>query len=130
MCYITGTADPLNLIEGGVPKLATGASDTVRAKPKPPVRNSIVKWAKAVGCPTTPKTVSASRGVRIESYGPSRNGAEVVYVTIDGLGHTWPGGQSLLPESMVGKRSDKLKATDFIWDFFWKHPMTVLRDHR
>jgi polyhydroxybutyrate depolymerase len=24
MCYITGTADPLNLIEGGVPKLATG----------------------------------------------------------------------------------------------------------
>ena len=39
MCYITGTADPLNLIEGGVPKLASGGSDEVRGKPKPPVAN-------------------------------------------------------------------------------------------
>jgi polyhydroxybutyrate depolymerase len=122
MCYMTGTADPLNLIEGGVPKLATGASDKVRAKPKPPVRESIRKWANALGCPVAPKESSESNGVHIESYGPGRGGAEVVYVTVEGLGHTWAGGKSLLPESMVGKRSDKLKATDFIWDFFQKHP--------
>lgn len=36
MCYISGTADPLNLISGGVPRLANGDSDEVRAKPKPP----------------------------------------------------------------------------------------------
>ena len=42
-------------------------------------------------------------------------------MTLQGLGHTWPGGKSLLPESMVGKRSDKLKATDAIWEFFEKH---------
>jgi polyhydroxybutyrate depolymerase len=123
MCYITGTADPLNLIEGGVPKLATGASDKVRAKPKPPVRDSILKWAKAVGCPTAPKATSESNGVRIEPYGSGRDGAEVVYVTVEGLGHTWAGGKSLVPEFLVGKRSDKLKATDFIWEFFQKHPM-------
>lgn len=58
---------------------------------------------------------------RIETYGPGRDGAEVIYVTVQGLGHTWPGGKSLLPESMVGKRSDKLKATDAIWEFFEKH---------
>jgi poly(3-hydroxybutyrate) depolymerase len=45
----------------------------------------------------------------------------VVYITVDGLGHTWAGGKSLLPEFMVGRRSDKIKATDVIRDFFQKH---------
>jgi len=125
MLYITGKADPLNLIEGGVPKLATGASDKVRAKPKPPVRESILKWAKALDCPVTPANVSEANGVRTETYGPGRNGAKVVYITVEGLGHTWAGGRSLLPESMVGRTSEKIKATDIIWDFFQRHARSV-----
>ncbi|MCX5824853.1 MAG: dienelactone hydrolase family protein [Deltaproteobacteria bacterium] len=123
MYYITGTDDPLNLIEGGVPKLLSGGNDKVRAKPKPPVRDSIRKWAKALGCPTAPASTSEMNGVHTETYGPGSNGAEVIYVTVSGLGHTWAGGKSLLPESLVGKTSDKIKATDVIWDFFEKHPM-------
>ena len=122
MIYITGTADPLNPIEGGVPRLATGHSDKIRAKPKPPVRDTILKWRKALECPNTPRSTSQANGVRTEIYGPGRGGAEVVYVTVEGLGHTWAGGRSLLPEFMVGKRSDKIKATDMIWEFFQKHP--------
>ncbi len=121
MIYITGTADPLNPIEGGVPRLATGHSDKIRAKPKPPVRDTILKWRKALD-PNTPRSTSQANGVRTEIYGPGRGGAEVVYVTVEGLGHTWAGGRSLLPEFMVGKRSDKIKATDMIWEFFQKHP--------
>lgn len=121
MCYIIGTSDPLNLIEGGVPKVASGGSDEIRAKPKPPVRESILKWVKALDAPITPANVSNSNGVRSETYGPGRDGAEVVYIAVDGLGHTWAGGRSLLPESMVGETSDKIKATDVIWDFFQKH---------
>jgi polyhydroxybutyrate depolymerase len=121
MCYITGTADPLNLIEGGVPKLATGASDKVRAKPKPPVRDSILKWAKALGCPSTTPSVSDNHGVRTETYSACIGAAEVVYITVDGLGHTWAGGRSLLPKSMVGKTSNSIRATDVIWEFFQKH---------
>ncbi len=123
MCYITGTADPLNLIEGGVPKLATGASDKIRAKPKPPVRDSILKWIGAVAAPARPRTTTEVNGVRIETYGADCDSAEVVYVTVEGLGHTWAGGKSLLPEFMVGSESDKLKATDMIWEFFQKHPI-------
>ncbi len=122
MLYITGKADPLNLIEGGVPRLATGASDKVRAKPKPPVRESILRWANALKCPMTPVSVSEVNGVRTETYGPGRNGAEVVYISVDDLGHTWAGGRSLLPESMVGRTSNRINATDVIWDFFQKHP--------
>ena len=118
MLYITGKADPLNLIEGGVPKLASGISDRVRGKPKPPVRESILKWAKALDCPMTPATVSDMNGVRTETYGPGRNGAEIVYISIDDLGHTWAGGRSLLPESLVGRTSNRINATDVIWDFF------------
>ncbi|OQA33689.1 MAG: Alpha/beta hydrolase family protein [Betaproteobacteria bacterium ADurb.Bin341] len=122
MLYITGNADPLNLMEGGVPKLASGASDKVRAKAKPPVRESILKWAKGLGCQTEPGKVSDLNGVRTETYRHCRKGAEVVFVTVDGLGHTWAGGRSLLPESMVGKSSDKINATELIWDFFRNHP--------
>jgi polyhydroxybutyrate depolymerase len=118
MLYITGNADPLNLIEGGVPKLATGFSDKVRAKPKPPVRESIMKWAKALECSTTPTSISDVNGVRSETYGFCNNNAEVLYIVVEGLGHTWAGGRSLLPERWVGRTSNKINATDIIWDFF------------
>lgn len=129
MLYITGNADPLNLIEGGAPKLATGASDSVRAKPKPAVRESIRKWAKALGCSMTPSTISDKNGIHTETYGSCLSGAEVVYVIVDGLGHTWAGGRSLLPESMVGSTSDRINATDMIWDFFQKHQGSVEHDY-
>ncbi len=122
MCYITGTADPLNLIEGGAPKLATGASDSVRAKPKPPVRDSILKWAKALGCPAASPSTTDTHSVRTQTYSDCTGAAEVVYIAVEGLGHTWAGGKSILPESMVGKTSKKIRATDVIWDFFQKHP--------
>jgi polyhydroxybutyrate depolymerase len=121
MCYITGTADPLNLIEGGAPKLANGGSDSVRAKPKPPLRDSILKWAKALGCAETSPDVSERNGVRTEVHSTCSAAAEVVYLAVEGLGHTWAGGRSLLPESMVGKTSQKIKATDVIWAFFQRH---------
>ena len=50
---------------------------------------------------------------------------EVVYIAVDGLGHTWAGGRSLLPESMVGKTSNKIRATDVVWEFFRKHARSV-----
>jgi polyhydroxybutyrate depolymerase len=122
MLYLTGTDDPLNLIDGGVPRLATGASDPVRAKPKPPVRQSVARWAEALGCAGIPPVVSDDRGVRTESLAPCRNYTAVVYIAVEGLGHTWAGGKSLLPERLVGKTSDRLDATDVIWRFFDRHP--------
>ncbi|MCX7007146.1 MAG: alpha/beta hydrolase-fold protein [Kiritimatiellaeota bacterium] len=123
MCYLTGKTDPLNLLDGGTPKMAFGASTReMRAKPKPPVRDSILKWAKAIGCPMTAAKINEANGVRIETFGPGRENSEIVFVTVADQGHTWAGGKSLLPESWVGKRTDKLNATDFIWDFFKNHP--------
>ena len=123
LCYLTGMADPLNRLDGGVPKMAFGANTReMRAKAKPPVRDSILKWAKALGCPSTPAKTNETNGVRIETFGPGRENTEIVFVTIAGQGHTWAGGKSLLSEFMVGKTTDKLNATDFIWNYFINHP--------
>ena len=119
MLYITGTEDPLNLIEGGSPRLANGNSDAVRSKPKPPVSESILKWVKALGVSDTPASSKSENGIKIERYGGGET--QVTYLTVDGLGHTWAGGRSILPESMVGATSDKINATDVIWDFFRQH---------
>ena len=121
MYYMTGLDDPLNIIEGGVPRLLSGQSDSVRGKAKPPVRDSINKWLLALDCPPKPASISEINGVHIETYGHGRGNSEVVYVTVEGLGHTWAGGRSLLPESWVGKTTDRISATDAIWEFFNGH---------
>jgi len=129
MCYIAGGEDPLNPLAGGLPKFGTGASPRIREKNKPPVHDSILKWALALGCPETPTRVCETNGVRTEIRSSSRDNAEVVFITVEGLGHTWAGGKSLLPELMVGKRSDKIKATDVLWEFFRRHSQAAASPH-
>jgi polyhydroxybutyrate depolymerase len=38
--------------------------------------------------------------------------------TIQGGGHTWPGGPQYLPKLIVGNASQNLNATRTIWEFF------------
>ena len=121
MLYITGTEDSLNPLDGGVPRLANGGSDQVRSKAKPPVRESVEKWARALKCQSQPQQVVAPAGVSRERFGPCAGDTEVVYIQVEGLGHTRAGGRSLLPEFMVGARSDVIGATDVIWEFFQRY---------
>ena len=53
------------------------------------------------------------------SYGPGRDGAEVVLVVVEGGGHTWPGRKA----RFLGKSALNVSANDLIWEFFEKHPM-------
>ncbi len=48
--------------------------------------------------------------------------AEVVFYTIEGGGHTWPGGEPL-PEWLTGPNSRELDATRLMWQFFQSHPL-------
>ena len=121
LCYITGLADSLNPIEGGFPKLAFGGKEQGGAA-KPPVQSFIDSWVKSLGCSGQPQSDEASSGVRKQRYGMGRSNAEVMFITVEGLGHHWPGGVSQAPNFLVGKPSDKLKASDVIWDFFKSHP--------
>jgi hypothetical protein len=45
----------------------------------------------------------------------------VILYTIEGGGHTWPGGKHLA-EWIAGRTTDEIKATSVMWDFFVQHP--------
>lgn len=124
ICYITGTADSLNPIQGGYPKLAIGGRDQ-GGQPKPPVQAFIDLWVKTLGCPVKPHIDETSSGLHKQVYGPGREGTELLFITLEGLGHHWPGGLSQAPNFLVGKPSNKLNATNVVWDFFKIHPAST-----
>lgn len=119
LLYVTGTEDPLNPLEGGQITVPWWGYTDI----KPPVQESITKWARLLGCPTEPQIVSDNEGVRMVTYKPCQQGSEIIYYTVEGLGHNWPGGKPYLPQGIVGKTSNKIIANDVIWDFFQRHPM-------
>jgi len=115
--YLIGTADPLLPLDGGEVTLPWGG-EKVR---KPPVRQTLERWAHALGCPPEPRTLSDQDGVRVLSYGPGRDGAELRVHFIDGLGHHWPGGRGGVSRRLAGMPSDRVNANEVIWRFFQEH---------
>ena len=79
-------------------------------------------------CPTTPTTTklphTGDDGTTVErkTYGPGKNGAEVILFVINGGGHTWPGRKWPVP--WLGKTTHDISANDLMWEFFKRHPMT------
>ena len=124
LLYITGTADPINPMEGGAPKMASGAGfKGVPEKAKPPVREMVKVWVKLLGCEPEAKPISSTiEGITTVVHTGGRDGTEVVFTTIEGHGHIWPGGKSPLPAFILGKATSRLNANDAVWDFFQAHP--------
>jgi polyhydroxybutyrate depolymerase len=85
-------------------------------------------WAGVDGCSlsaTTELEPDRAPGdgtrVRRSEYPGCRGGRELVLYTIEGGGHTWPGGPSVA-RLVVGRVSRDIDATATIWDFFDRHP--------
>lgn len=91
------------------------------------VEHSIRAWVRANGCPETPVVVELpdkaddAMRVRRKTYGPGKEGAEVVLIEIENGGHTWPGREPLL--ARLGKSTKDISANDLMWEFFARHPM-------
>jgi polyhydroxybutyrate depolymerase len=122
LLYMTGTADPLNPMEGGVPRLITTEGEPGGNKAKPPVEEHLQSWSEALGCNPERQVVVEEDILKAEKYSGCAGGSEVLYYTLDGVGHHWPGGEIRLPESLVGEGTDAVQATEIIWDFFKSHP--------
>jgi polyhydroxybutyrate depolymerase len=120
LMFIIGTEDPLNPIAGGEVKLPWEVQQY-----HPPVADSLKEWERMLGCGPQVTTARERNGVNEVAYNQCAKGGEVVYYTVKGLGHIWPGGTNRLPEKWVGKPSNALNATDVIWDFFKAHPRTA-----
>ncbi|MFO0248668.1 MAG: hypothetical protein ACK56X_05425, partial [Planctomyces sp.] len=85
---------------------------------KPAVQTFIDRWGSVLGCAAQPVLDETVDGVRRRQYGSDRGPCNVVFVTVEDLGHHWPGGERQVAEFLVGRHNRKLKATDEIWNFF------------
>jgi len=112
-----GTADPLMPYFGG--GVARRRGRVLSAE------RSIAFWATTSGCaaPVTtdePDRVTDGTRVRRTAYGTCREGRSVELYTIEGGGHTWPGGPPV--GGSVGRVTREIDATPVIWAFFAEHP--------
>ncbi len=115
---INGTADPIVSFQGGGVGLVKLRGRVV-AVPK-----AIEFWVKANGCEAVPMETTLVKsdtglGVHKTVYRGGREGTEVVLLTVEGGGHTWPGGRER--SSKYGRKTDAINATRLIWDFFLRH---------
>jgi polyhydroxybutyrate depolymerase len=112
-----GTRDRLMPYEGGTVSIRRGQ---VLSAPR-----SAALFAEVNGCtpaPTVtaePDTVRDGTRVQRSVYGGCGDGREVVLYTIEGGGHTWPGGPPV--GRLVGRVSRDLDATRTMLDFFDRH---------
>jgi polyhydroxybutyrate depolymerase len=91
------------------------------------VEHSINNWVKANACAGGPNSEELEDkhedGTKIirKTWGNGKQGSEVVLITIQGGGHTWPGIQPR--PKYLGISTKEISANDMMWGFFKKHPM-------
>lgn len=114
MIAFHGTADPIVPYSGG-----TSAHFNA---PFPNIPEWIKKRAALNGCASTPTTILEKDTVTGIEYRGCDSNAPVVFYSIRGGGHTWPGGHPL-PKWIAGYTDQTISATEYIWEFFKQHPL-------
>jgi polyhydroxybutyrate depolymerase len=107
-----GTDDPIVPFQGG----------RIRPfdVPFPAIPDWIDTLAGRNACDKVPEALPASGDVSGVQYQDCA--ADVVFYTVAGGGHTWPGGDRL-PVTIAGHTSQNIDATQTMWDFFQEHPL-------
>ena len=116
---IHGTQDPIVPWNGG-PVAGVEDFGTVAS-----VRETAAFWAASNQCrgtavivPEPDRDPNDGTRVQLEIFASCAAGANVTLVTVEGGGHTWPGGYQYLPERFIGRTSRDIDANRVIWEFF------------
>ena len=120
---INGTADPLMPYGGGEIKKGrrAGQGGTVLSAPE-----TAEFWAAASGCSASgestklpDKDTRDGSTINQTRFGECKGGTSVIFYSIDGGGHAWPG-SPVKPRMtrLTGKMSNDIVASDLIWEFF------------
>ena len=117
--FVQGTADLLVPIEGGAIARTHGRNISLSDATHFWVDHD--QTAKKPESADMPSHDTNGTKVRRDVYAGGKDGSEIVVYTIQGGGHTWPGGTQYLPEILVGKVNHDLKASDAIWEFLARH---------
>ncbi|WNG40017.1 hypothetical protein F0U61_44815 [Archangium violaceum] len=109
--HFHGTDDQTILYEGGDNILFGG--------PYPSARDSVERWARRNLCTGSTVNTYAQGDSSCETYDTCGQNTSVTLCTVQGGGHTWPGG--LVPPHL-GYTTQDLDATRELWRFFFDHP--------
>ncbi len=115
---LAGGADPLCPVAGG--EIVTPWEG--RRVYRPPLEQTLRRWAAALGCPPGPPLERKDDGLRTLAFA-GRQGTEFTVHVIPGLGHHWPGGRGQFNPKLAGPPRDRLLANDVIWDFFKRYSL-------
>ncbi len=114
MIAFHGTADRFTPYNGG--------RTWVAPETFPSIPIWTANWARKNRCGPNPvDSVVAADVTRLE-YTHCADDAAVVLYSIEGGGHTWPGGKPL-PEWFAGRTSNGVDASSQMWAFFREHPL-------
>lgn len=126
LLQIGGTADPIMPYGGGAVADFGGRGEGGQVLSD---QRTAALWADLDGCagPSRPEALAPiaapdGTGVVRTRFAPCRPGAVVTLLTVEGGGHTWPGGAQYLPAAIVGRASRQLDASAAIVDFFLSRP--------
>jgi polyhydroxybutyrate depolymerase len=88
------------------------------------VEKTISRWLKVLKImQKQSKIMKRGKAIGI-SYGPGKDGSEIVLWKLEGGGHTWPGGKfGILGKRVLGEMNTDISATELMWKFFQRHPM-------
>jgi polyhydroxybutyrate depolymerase len=115
--HFHGTDDQFAPFAGGV------GSRSLPGQKFESVKNSISTWKKTLGLENvSPRIHQINPSVIEEEYQSDK--AELVLCTIQGGGHTWPGGQfGFLGKRVLGEMNMTISASEKMWDFFKRHSL-------
>lgn len=108
-----GTADKFAPYQGGAPPFGPG--------PFPNIQDWTTRVARRNQCKGDPSDTRITASVRHLAYTNCAENADVILYTIEGGGHTWPGGKPL-PERLFGPTTHEVNATRLMWEFYLQHP--------
>lgn len=106
--HMHGTADPVVPYQGSAILGFESVAET------------IADWQARDACEGDPVVSYQQDEVTCERFEACADGVEVELCTIEGGGHTWPGGADIFG---AGPTTDSLSANDRLWEFFVAHPL-------
>ncbi|PTL84117.1 PHB depolymerase family esterase [Vitiosangium sp. GDMCC 1.1324] len=109
--HFHGTDDPTILYNGG--------DNIPFGGPYPSALESVTRWTQRDVCTSAPITTFDQGDSSCSTYNTCLQNTAVTLCTVQGGGHTWPGG--LIPPE-YGYTTKDLDATQEMWRFFATHP--------
>jgi polyhydroxybutyrate depolymerase len=117
---MNGTEDPLVLWGGGQVQVGRLELGQILS-----TADTLAFWVTANHCNESPSNSwepdtdpEDETRVQNEVYDGCMEDVSVALYTIEGGGHTWPGGAQYLPEAIIGRVSRDINAGEVIWGFF------------